>query len=293
MYTFLGLYTVGPDKGDDNTFGYDDSKFPTLLSLEGSDNAPLPALFRVPWNSNLTRFAYNDSEEAYQYNGVNCWDFNFGDTRHIKKWVTAYNFVYECSPRLAAFEGTLEDINAVVDDYKDTPVEYWLPNGDVIYYEASTKKYEYSDTGTGTINLIDQLVGKSYMLTADMLENKTAEEKTQLFINARVEKFRQEMENYWDLQDAIFQRNWVEFNAATDNRAKNTYPYIFGEYRDGCRWRWRSDDTDTIWPINNQGQSKKGYYVEVGDKYDNGQPVWNGETSNFWNLLDMAFPSEI
>ena len=293
VYTFLGLFTLGPDKGDENTFGYDEEKFPTLLSLEGSDNAPLPALFRVPWNPKSGLFAYNEDEEAFQYNETNCWDFNTGKLENIDKWIEAYNFVYTCSPRLLPFEGTLDDINSNVALYKDSPYEYWLQNGDVVYYETSLGLYTYSDIGEGTINLIEQLVDKGYGLTSDMLTGKTATETNELFIKARIQRFKLEMENYWDLQDAIFQRNWVEFNAATDNRAKNTYPYIFGEYADGYRWRWRSDDTDTIWPINNQGQSKKGYEVEVGDKYDNGQPVWNGETSNFWNLLDLAFGEEI
>lgn len=288
VYTFLGLFTFGPDKGDANTFGYDEEKYPELLSLEGSDNAPLPALFRVPWNRNSGRFAYNSVEEAFQYNGVNCWDFNAGKIDKIGRWIDAYNFVYECSPRLVPFEGTLENINANVNTYKDRPYDFWLPNGDVIYYEASEGKFIYADTGTGTINLISQLVDKGYGLTSEILEGKTSSQKNELFIAARIQKFRLEMSNYWDLDDAIFQRNWVEFNAATDNRAKNTYPYTFGG-----TFRWRSDDTDTIWPINNQGQSSKGYEVEVGDKYANGQPVWNGETSNFWNLLELAFPNEI
>ena len=103
----------------------------------------------------------------------------------------------------------------------------------------------------------------------------------------------EEVSQYFDVIDSIFHRNWVEFNAATDNRAKNTYPYVFGNLRDGYRFRWRGDDMDTIWPITNQGQSKKGYYVETHDTYEDGGPVWNGATSVFWNLLDAAFPEEI
>ena len=288
IYTFLGLFTLGPDKGDTNTFGYDEGKYPNLLSLEGADNAPLPALFRVPWNKQSGRFTYNEDEESFQYNGVNSWDFNAGNLDKIDKWIDAYNFVYECSPRLSPYEGTLDQLNSEVNTYKNQPCEFWLPNGDVVYYEASLDKFIYADTGNGTINLVSQLVDKDYGLASSDLEGKTSSQKNDLFIAARIEKFRLEMQTYWDLDDAIFQRNWVEFNAATDNRAKNTYPYTFGG-----TWRWRADDTDTIWPINNQGQSSKGYEVEVGDKYDNGQPVWNGETSNFWNLLEFAFPTEI
>lgn len=65
MYTCMGCFTFGPDKGDKLCFGYNTSLYPQLLSVEGSDNAPLGALFRVPWNTSLRYWAYNPDEEAY------------------------------------------------------------------------------------------------------------------------------------------------------------------------------------------------------------------------------------
>ena len=292
IYTFMGLYTVGPDKGDKATFGYDTTLFPGLISIEGSDNAPLPALFRVPWNEGSGRFAYNEDEEAWQYNGVNSFDFGAGKTENISKFIPAYNLVYECSPRLKPFTGTLDELNAQVLTYRNEPCEFWLTSTfDVYYYEASVNKFIPSDTGNGAINLVHQLVGKGYGLEASDLNGKPDEEKNELFIAARVQKFRKEAAQYWDIDDAIYHRNWVEFHAATDNRAKNTYPYCFGNA--GSKWKWRGDDFDTIFDIDNQGQAKKGYSVEFHDAYSNGAPVWNGETSNFWNLIDQAFPDEV
>ena len=286
VYKFLGIYTFGPDKGDDNTFGYDDDKYPELISVEGADNAPLPALFRVPWTD---RMIFDEEEESFAYNGEYCWDFNAGDLGKIDSFIQAYNFVYECSPRLLPFDGTLDELNSQIKDHKDLGVDFWLTkdNDTVVYYEAGESKFIYADTGNGPISLKEQLLDKDYGLSTVDLSNDINIRNEQ-YINARISKFRKEMEQYWVLDDSIFQRNWVEFNAATDNRAKNTYPYTFLN-----RYRWRSDDTDTIWPINNQGQSSKGYWVEIHDRYDNGGPVWNGETSNFWNLLDLAFPEEI
>ena len=286
VYTFLGLYTFGPDKGDDNTFGYDDKKYPNLISVEGADNAPLAALFRVPWKDKIV---YNEKEESFQYNGENSWDFNAGDLDKIGTFIDAYNFVYECSPRLLPFDGTLAELNLVKDEYKTSSYDYWLVDEDdvVVYYEASEGAFIYADTGKGKIHLKEQLLDKGYGLTSENISHDLTKRNKQ-YINARIEKFRQEMQNYWKLDDSIFQRNWVEFNAATDNRAKNTYPYMFT-----LLYGWRGDDMDTIWPINNQGQSSKGYWVEIHDTYDNGGPVWNGETSNFWNLLDLAFPEEV
>lgn len=303
VYTFIGLYTLGPDKGDDSTFGYDTDTYPDLLSIEGSDNSPLLALFRVPWNTSKNYINYSTVGEALQYNNENSWDYDAGkpDSKNepdlvmaalVKNWLPAYNFVYECSPRLKPFVGTIDELNANKETYRNEPYEYWVTNGDVYYFEESEQMYIPSDTGNGTINLYAQLVDKGYGLVASDLDGKNAEDLNDLFVAARVKKFRQEMERYFDLKDAIFQRNWVEFNAATDNRAKNTYPYIFGNLSDGYKWRWRGDDMDTIFDITNQGEAKKGYWVEVFDEFDTGGAVWNGSTSNFWNLIELAFPNE-
>jgi len=304
VYTFIGLYTFGPDKGDDATFGYDTDKYPDLLSIEGSDNAPLFALFRVPWDKRAGRIAYNAEEEALQYDGVNSWDYNAGapDSEEEgaavqalceRSWLPAYNFVYECSPRLRPFAGTAAELNNAANELRSEPYEFWITGGDVYYYEPAQGMFIPSDTGNGPINLYAQLVDKGYGLTTADLTGKTADEQNGLFIKARIERFRQGAPDYFDVNDAIFQNNWVVFNAATDNRAKNTYPYIFGNLSDGYRWKWRGDDMDTIWPVTNQGLSQKGYGVEVGDRYANGGSVWNGETSNFWNLIESAFAEEV
>ena len=290
VYTFRGLYTMGPDKGDKNTFGHDTDIFPGLISIEGADNSPLCALFRVPWSS---RMQYNEEEEAFQYNGANSWDFGAGEITNISKWIPAYNIAYQCSNRLKPFNGTLAELNAQVATYRNEPYEFWIAKaGDpnlynVYYYEASEGRFIASDIGNGTINLKTQL--STYL--ADNLSPFTADQLNELFINARIQKFRAEAPQYWDIDDAILHRNWVEFHAGTDNRAKNTYPYCFGNA--GSKWKWRYDDLDTIFDTDNQGQAKKGYYVEFHDTYDTGGSVWNGETSNFWNLLDLAFPDEI
>lgn len=313
-YNFIGLYTMGPDKGDDLCFGYDTDDYPNLLSIEGADNAPLFALFRVPWNPNKPYMAYNPSEESYQYNGENSWDYDAGapdskkDPAGVKEiyerlWMPAYNFAYSCSDRIKPFEGTAEELNANKDTYKNEPYEFWVTGGDLYYYEMAEGKFIPSDPGGVTINLYTQLVDKGYNLVSSSTPNTEAGENTilgksvnelnELFKKARIQKFRQEVSQYFDVIDSIFHRNWVEFNAATDNRAKNTYPYVFGNLQDGYRFRWRGDDMDTIWPITNQGQSRKGYYVETHDTYEDGGPVWNGATSVFWNLIDAAFPEEI
>lgn len=58
------------------------------------------------------------------------------------------------------------------------------------------------------------------------------------------------------------------------------------------KWKFRQDDLDTILTVINQGLMKKPYHVEYHDTYEDGTPVWNGEKSVLWNLIEQAYPEE-
>lgn len=292
VYTFLGLGTIGPDKGDDGYMGVDEETKPNQLSLEGSDNAPLPTQFRVPWVAPY--FRYNADEGAWQYKKnatewENCWDANEGDpnnTSAMADFINFYNFIYSCSPRLTYFDGTADALNAQVATLKNVDTEFWLAGGDVYYYCPAEGKFIPSDCGSGTINLFAQLVDKGYGLTSQDVEGKSNEELTALFVKARCAKFGYEIGQYCNARSLYFSRNWTEFMAASDNRAKNTYYKKSRLFADGGSWCAWFDDTDTIGMFTNQGQDRKGYWVEVGDTYEDGQPVFNADTSRLFLLLD-------
>lgn len=294
VYTFLGLGTLGPDKGDDGYMGIDEDTKPNQLSLEGSDNAPLPTQFRVPWVAPYFRYNSDKDVEAWQYKisageWENCWDANEGDpnnTSAMAEFITFYNFVYSCSPKITYFEGTIDELNAQVATYKNNDTEYWLAGGDVYYYQPSEGKFITSDCGNGTINLYTQLVDQGYGITSADVDGKTAEELTALFATARCAKFGAEIDQYCNARSLYFSRNWTEFIAASDNRAKNTYYKKSRLFVDGGSWCAWFDDTDTIGMFTNQGQDRKGYWVEVGDTYEDGQPVFNADTSRLFLLLD-------
>lgn len=303
VYTYLGLFTGGPDKGDLASLGLDTDAYPDLLFVEGADNAAPGALFKVPWNPKKGYWKYNADEESMQYNGINCWDYDGGAPKaqadvqalYERVWLPRYNFVYQCSHNLSYWPGTVEDLNSNENlmRYKDADVEFWVDGGDVYYYEAAEAKFIPSDIGEGTVNLFDQLVDKGYGLTSSIVSGKSNAELNELFRAARVMKFSLEAPAKFNKRASIFSRNWMEFYAGSDNRTKNTYFIMLGEESDGylCSLFW--DDTDTIGPWTNQGQDKKGYWVEVGDKYDNGQPVWNGEQNRFYNLIEVVWSEDI
>lgn len=252
-YRFLGLYTIGPDKGDSKTFGYDTDLFPDLLSLEGSDNSPRITLFQVPWDRR--RIRYNTEEEAYQYqvnelSWENCLDLSYADLpdddvsttvdetkaraeQLIESYIPAYNIVYQCSTFIAPFDGTLDELNA---NPRSTNVEYWIAReGDpdrfnLYYYDTLYRRFMPStlDSGVTTVNLRTQLVGDRYGLTEDAFNAaKDMDTLNELFKRARLRKLRAEQPQYWDISDALYHALFCETVAATDNAAKNTYPYNF------------------------------------------------------------------
>ena len=254
-YKFCGLFTLGPDKGDAATFGYDKDLFPNLLSIEGSDNSPRLTLFQVPWDKR--RIRYNTEEEAYQYqvselSWENCWDLDFADLppddkattvdearekaeKLIESFIPAYNIVYQCSTFIEPFDGTLDELNA---DPRSTHIEYWIarlgdPNQyNLYYYDSLYKRFCPStlDSGQTTVNLKKQLVGNQYGLTNDMFKAETDPHTLNgLFKMARMAKFRAEQPQYWDISDSLYHQLFVETVAATDNCAKNTYPYCFNK----------------------------------------------------------------
>ena len=93
-----------PDKGDSDTFGYDTSIFPELLSIEGPNHAPLGTRFIHPWID----MVYDGDEETLTFGGQEGWDIaSYNDGKYStdegvltlfeNEWKPAYDIVYFCS----------------------------------------------------------------------------------------------------------------------------------------------------------------------------------------------------
>ncbi len=331
VYEFIGLYTIGPDKGDKDTFGFSSK----TVAMEGLDNEPLSTNFRVPWNDSTV--APDQKNEKYYVCGEKAWEDSMKNAAGVaSRWKPAYNLVYECSQLIKPWKGAiigqtsypatlegLQNYGAAIGDidtsteegmrqYQEAiKFEYWLSGTyELYYFNPATSGYMQSYT-TAAIDLATQLCGKEYQvgtqeeggvtvpvyLTTSLLAAATDDDaRNVLFKKARLSKFRKEAGDHWDLTNAFFHLAWVEFNAATDNLAKNTYPYLMDADSQSSRVRWRQDDVDTVGPIENQGKDKKPYCVELEDDYsDYGQAVrdvWNGRTSQMWFTLRDAFPTE-
>lgn len=329
--TFIGLYTIGPDKGDKDTFGFGSN----TVAMEGLDNDRLSTNFRCPWNDSTVEV--DEEGEKYTVCGEKAWEDSRKNTAGVTaRWKPAYNLVYECSQLIRPWKGaTVGGTNypataaglqqyaaaiAAIDTTTDagkqqyqeaTMYDYWISSSyDLYRYDPQQHEYVQAYTDHA-LNLSTDLCGKSYvvgqqqsggqttdiLLTTTLLANAADDDaRNTLFLKARLSKFKKEIGLHFDVRNAFFHLAWVEFKAATDNLAKNTYPYLMDYTDPSARWRWRQDDVDTVGPIENQGKDKKPYCVELEDNYsDYGMAalwVWNGRFSQFWYTLRSAFATE-
>lgn len=311
MYRPIGLYTIGADKGDKHTFGYDQDEFAeTLIHLEGSDHTPKSVGFDYPWK--MTKYSSAKDVEAMgavvQDGIVGAWEVgaageyetdSASDEANIQDMLNnefkpAYDIAYNNSPYILCVEESLEEINADVEAWRDSVAPdgesyaaYEFFNKDlynVIYYNEFTKRYEES----GVNLLLDLNIAESAVSSLSL------EETTAYIVNARKERFVRDWETYWHKDDAIFHYVFMLIFGATDNFKKNTYPYKFRSLTDGGKWRWRADDLDTIFDINNQGLAAKIYSILVGDKTSTGSgSIYRGDNSAFWTLIKETQQSAI
>lgn len=107
---------------------------------------------------------------------------------------------------------------------------------------------------------------------------------------ARLEKFKNEIEDYAVLDSALFYYLFTELFLMVDSRAKNAFPTVF-EGED--KVVWLPYDMDTAMGINNEGALTFGYELEDIDLTETGADVYNGQHSVFWCNLRDAFGDEL
>ena len=302
-YTFIGLYTIGPDKGDKPYFGFNDPRVEsTIMHLEGTDHTPTGVGMEYPWeelrfdaskeaiggilNSTSIEAAWEvgaagelDPAEASDQQGV--------QNMLNNEFKPAYKAAYDCSTFLEGVSESLSSINANPTSFRNSHngMEVWTDGVyDLYYYNIQYKEYR-----SNGVNLLTQLG-----MSASELSGNTIAQKNEIFKAKRRAKFVADMGKTWHKQDAIFHYVFCLMFAATDNFKKNTYPYKYYPLAQGGLWRWRQDDLDSILDIINQGFSDKLYSVLVGDVTATGSgSVFRGDNSVFWRLIKECFPDEI
>ena len=312
-YEFIGLFTIGPDKGDKPTFGYniDDSIKENLITLEGTDHSRRMAKFQYPWNNEVEFRAQNECLNIVigNNNFDNGWEVSnchglstdeASDQASIQavlesEFKPAYKVAWDNSTLIFPVsldidtwggsdpESVLANINANAEVFRAqsyngrfgyADMEFWIEGEYILYhYDIVTGQY------VPGINLVTQNgnpVGTSL------------DEQNEWFKTQRRARFLTDAPNYWDIQDSAFHLAYCLATGATDNFAKNSYPYKMKTLANGGRFKWRQDDLDTIFDTDNRGSDSKPYYIEFTDA-ESGSVVFAGSTSVFWNLLYEVF----
>lgn len=302
-YEFIGLFTVGPDKGDKKTFGFKDSGLKdTVINLEGTDHNPAGVGFDYPW-SQLKYIADNEAFGAALADGTYEKAYEVGNCGTAKteteiqaylnqEFAPAYNVVFENSTMIIGTTTPLSTINANVtawglnkdaDGHLYSRYMVWIDGGDypLYYLSKKTNKYEHTE-----INLKSQLGTPS---------GSTVEAKNEWFKTQRRARFKANMEKYWDLEDLLFHDVFLLIIGASDNLKKNFYPQKFATLAKDGRWGFRQDDLDSIFRTDNQAHQTKGYSIEQFDWTDENKTayVFKGEDSALHHLLYECYPDEV
>lgn len=324
-YTFIGLFTIGPDKNDKATFGYD--LLPeTVISLEGTDHAPKLTTFRLPWDTEVEYSASNECLNLRTGNNPDdlekSWDVSVCKGLDTGSAAAApavqaalesffrpvYNVAYINSPFIIpvalnddVFGGAnaaevLANINADIQTFNarrvntvlaNSDMEFWI-EGEYVLYHQSKKQGAY----VAGANLLGQCG-----ITAAELNGMTLAEQNEYFKDRRRYYFLHGNINtgyehapastYWDIDDAVYNYAFLVTLAASDNFAKNSYPQFLG-----LKWTWRNDDLDSLFDTGNQGKKQKPHYVEYDDN-DGQYAYFRGNNSAFWTLIHECYAEKI
>ena len=293
-YDFIGLYTFGPDKGNDAYFKLDDERFADkVIYLEGMDHNVKGAGYDYPY----FKLAYKASAEAICNNGGEaalevrkCGNAKTEAEIQAKldeKFKPLYELAYGNNPLIKGTDATLEQMNADVEawgkqsdaeGHKFERFEFWIDGEyDVLYLDKAENKYKSNGT-----NLLTQLG-----LTEEALAGLTIEEKNKVFIDARVAKFKASAADYLSVKDYMFKMVFCVIFFASDNGIKNTYSYILAEI-----WRQFQDDLDSIMKSDNQSLFSKEFWQEMFDFANENKSsyAFKGEHNVLEQLLRRAFP---
>lgn len=311
-YQFIGLYTIGPDKGDKSTFGYDDERFEnTLIHMEGTDHSPRGVGMEYPWEQMVVGLnekgdAFIGAKGADGTMNEGAWEIGAcGDKESVEdmkayldvEFAPAYKLDYECTPMIVGLpSGTsIDNVNADIKNFRSQVADNGFSYADChIYIDREFDLYYFninSQTYVKDGRKIYQGLADYGFSTSELASKSSVLEKTKYIRQYRMTRHKAEVGNYWLLDDSLFHACFLDLIGATDNEKKNSYPYKFGTLASGSRWRWRQDDLDTIFDVNNQGSADKKYSIMNTDTL-NGDMIYKGNTSYHWRCIREYYKDE-
>ena len=164
-----------------------------------------------------------------------------------------------------------ENGNALVS-FKNADFTNWQTSFEARYPEDNTN-----------INRLKSFV--EWVASTDTDAVSSEAEKT-----ARLEKFKTELSQWADVDDAIFYYLFTLIFLCIDQREKNAFPTYFANKG---KWMWLFYDADSSIGTDNKGNLTFEYWMEDIDYTVAGDPVFNGQNNVFWSNLRKCFSEEI
>lgn len=308
-YTFIGLYTVGPDKGDKPTFGFDNKAYEkSLIHLEGTDHTPMAVGYDYPWEWT----AYSAGKEAMgaiTATGEISAAWEVGAAGELEpdqasdedavqamldsEFRPAYDVIYNNSTSILGVTESLAEMNANPSNWRKNTTPDGKPYSELEFYTHGVFDLYCYNQAEGKFKATGVNVLADLGLSLSDVSGMDSASALQFIKSKRRERFKLQFPEFWVLDDALFNDVFCVNNGASDNFKKNNYPYKFALLAEGGKWRKRQDDLDSVFDINNQGFAAKAFSILLGDKTSTGSgSVFRGENSNFTILLEECYPEE-
>ena len=166
----------------------------------------------------------------------------------------------------------LENGNALVS-FKSTDFTNWKTS-----FEA---RFPDKNTNITRLQQFVTWVASTDTTVAGLTENEKA---------ARLTKFKNEITDWADVDDAIFYYLFTLIFLCIDQREKNAFPTYNAEM---SKWLWLFYDADSSIGTDNKGNLTFEYWMEDIDFTEAGDPVFNGQNNVFWTNLRLCFADDI
>lgn len=324
VYKFIGLYTVGPDKGDKLLFDFKNKQYKnTLIHIEGADHTPLSVGFDYPWKAmdydatkdvealgaiatKLSDGTTSSIDKAWEVGAAGGYETDSADDKAgimemlTREFKPAYEVAYNNSPFIIGItqEEFIEmnaDVNAWRGKKAENDRDYKLTYSTFEFYVEGVYDLYYHNKCSGVYEPVGINLKNDFGLSdSDITARYNADGTSQyLFREKRRERFKANWTTYWHKEDTLYHYSVLQLLGVTDNFKKNTYPYKFAPLADGGKWRWRQDDLDTIFDVDNTGLAKKSYEILVGDTNEAGVAIYKGDNSVLWLLIRETQADEI
>ena len=172
--------------------------------------------------------------------------------------------------------------------FKSDDLSTWDDSFESRYPEEVGDDEHAYGSAPGELDKLQEMV--SWVYSTRRLETDSEEEKAR-----KLKKFKDEIEDYFNLESTLFYYLFTELFLLADSRAKNAFPTYYKSRTagdGGDRWYWIPYDMDTALGINNEGLLVFGYDLEDTDLV-HGAFVFNGQDSTMWMNVRDAFYSEL